>query len=180
MVHLEGKVVGPWPVKDLRQLKGFTGQTLVSYPDSGKWAPAFRVFNMNSYEPPVAMSSRSIPETPYWTPPTAVPAFDWKAPPYRERWSDRWFRRLAIFNTLLVVGSLVGWHYPAIRMPLQAEVRYALKSPAAAKSAMLGRALFIKGASSFGFVLPKFVRKLHKVRLPLSRHINVDILKPEV
>ncbi len=181
MVHLDGKVVGPWPVKDLRQLRGFTVQTLVSYPDSGKWAPAFRVFNMNSYEPPVAAAAETYKRMLDWTPPptTTVAAFDWKAPPF-EAWSDRWFRRLAIFNTLLVIAAFAAWHSPAVRLSIQKEVRWEIRSPAAAQTAMLGRSLLVKGTSSLRFVLPKFVRELHKIGFPLPRNVHVNILKPEV
>ncbi len=180
LVHLQGKVVGPWPVKDLGRLKGFTMQTLVSYPKSGRWAPASSVLNLNSNDPPLANPFQPFQGILDRTPPSSAAVFDWKAAANSQGWSDRWFRRLAIFNILLVIGAFGAWSYPPMRIPIQQDLRWLLQSPTTPEPTIFGRALLIKGMSSLRFELAKFVRELHKFGFPLPGHVDIDVLKPKV
>lgn len=125
LVRLQGQVMGPYSVTQLRRLKGFTGQTLVSYPGSDKWAPAFRVLNMNAYEPPIAGASGIGERWIEWSPPTlqaASPVFDWKAKHIPGEWVDRWLSRVLIFNVFLAVAAFGAWSYPPVRIPLEQEL----------------------------------------------------------
>jgi hypothetical protein len=122
MVQLREGVIGPFPVRQLHRLSGFTPQTYVSFPGTDKWAPAFRVLSLNSYEPPIAgldsvyepMMAKGIPKQ---------VVFDWKAKGSALGWVDRWFRRLAIFNTILAAAAYAAWSYPPIRVPIEKELR---------------------------------------------------------
>jgi hypothetical protein len=126
LVQLRGQVIGPFSVKQLRRLGGFTGQTLVSYPGTEKWAPAFRVLNINSYEPPVAGVSGVSERWVDWIAPSvpaASPVFDWKAKRIPGEWVDRWFSRLVLLNVVLAMAAFAAWSYPPVRTPLQQELR---------------------------------------------------------
>lgn len=122
MVQLKGGVVGPFPVKQLRRLNGFTPQTFVSFPGSDKWAPAYRVLSLNSYEPPMA-AGPSFYEPMLENTNSKPLVFDWKAKGSTLGWVDRWFQRLAIFNAVLAVAAYAAWSYPPVRAPLEKELR---------------------------------------------------------
>ena len=49
LVKLNGKIVGPCPVHQLRKLTGFTLQTPVSVPGTGQWEPAFQAIDLKTY-----------------------------------------------------------------------------------------------------------------------------------
>lgn len=127
-VQLQGKVIGPWPVKQLPQLKGFTLKTFISYPGSEKWAPAYRVLKTNTDLGHVPLSigpgSNQASES-RWDP-FDRPFFDWCAKNTRstqESWVDRSFRRLFFLNTFLAIGIYAVWSYAPCRKPLEKELR---------------------------------------------------------
>src|SRR5947209_5476504 len=117
LVQLSKRVQMPFRVRDLCRLKGFTPQTLVSYPGTDKWAAAFRVLNLRTYEPPMAMatSMNSIMIDVNAAPPAF---FDWKATDSPPEWTDRWFKRLFLFNLFLALLGLSMWSYKPSRLHL--------------------------------------------------------------
>src|SRR5258706_2493092 len=124
LVQLNGRVHGPYPVKSLRNMIGFNGHCLVSYPGSDKWAPAFRVLaNIQSYEPPMAYTPATREPIPDWTAPAQSPAFDWKADRIPGAKVNRWLKRMAVFNLLLAIGAYSGWSFSPLRIPIQNELR---------------------------------------------------------
>jgi hypothetical protein len=124
LAQLNGKVIGPLPIFEMRRLKGFTVQTLVSYPGSDKWAPAFRALNLNVYEPRVAVSANFYDQKMAWgampvrledrTVPRVIHGRVASDAKPSAGWVDLWFRRLMIFNGVLILSAWVGWdHLPA-------------------------------------------------------------------
>src|SRR5688572_22618668 len=108
-VQLQGKVFGPYKVKELAQLRGYTPQSLISFVGSEKWAPAYRVLNINPDQPPLALITVS-PDFQFDFPGQKTAAtFYWKAPKTPPSWVDRWFRRLAFANALLLVAGIGAW-----------------------------------------------------------------------
>jgi hypothetical protein len=131
LVQLGRKIVGPVPVHQLSQLKGFSSQALVSFPGSEKWAPAYRVLKMNLYEPPVARYSGDYQPRLSWQgetyPPNIPMPIQYIEGPVgsalkNEAWVDKWFWRMAIFHLVLVMSAFIAWSNPSVRSLLQSQL----------------------------------------------------------
>ncbi len=48
-VNMDGQVVGPYPLHNLRRLPGFTLQTPVQLEGTNEWNPAFQVLDLKAY-----------------------------------------------------------------------------------------------------------------------------------
>src|SRR5579872_6893289 len=133
LVQLRGNVLGPIPVSDLRRLSGFTSQTMISFPGSEKWAPAFRVLNQQIFadcpleispledsRPP---SMNAFPDIFAPHTPKRMKISDFTATDGGRTVTDRWFRRLAIVNLMLALAVFSAWSYLPLRTPLQYDLQ---------------------------------------------------------
>ncbi len=115
LVQIPGHSARRFRVSELPRISGFTRNTLVSYPDSGKWAPAYRVLKLPAYEPPM-FDSTPLLKIDLNTP---LPAFfDYIAHVTPLRRIDRWVKHLLHFQMLLVFGGIAWISYTSFRTPV--------------------------------------------------------------
>ena len=149
LVRIDGKVLGPFPVTDLLKIKGFTPQTLVSFPGSEKWATAWRALKINVYAPPAVTSPGGYQDDGEWKKlihleerPLHIQYVQGyvSEPPVKkeEAWVDEWLIRLGVWNirvglALLVLGLCLParkLHHQAFPINSKPGVHAVLKNPA--------------------------------------------------
>ncbi len=117
---MHGEIFGPYPVSRLRVLAGFTKQTMISIVGSDKWAPAYRVLNLKTEDPPLSMSF-SLAD--YVEPKTyqSVRTYDFKATHKKKR--SIW--RLALTMIVMVATGIgVARSYPPLWVTVKAATFY--------------------------------------------------------
>ena len=126
LVRLRNEVIGPILVNRLHEVKGFTPQTFVSFPGSGKWAPAFRILNIRAPHAPLVITPNLTGEASWVVVPQFSQArkaltsrvFEGPIGPATRGWVDRCLRRLVVAHTLIAIAILSAWSYKPMQMAM--------------------------------------------------------------